>query len=114
MAEVRTLIATTAAVHVSAAVQRYAVDLSRATRTSPHLMLGASPRAPLQLIRASQALAALRGRAFVLPDDVRDLTGTVLPHRLLLSHSAVAAAADVQAVVEEIVRSVPVPDPARA
>ena len=114
VAEVRTLIATTAAVHVSAAVQRYAVELTRATRTSPHLTLGASPRATLQLVRASQALAALRGRAYVLPDDVRDLASTVLPHRLLLSHSAVAAGTDVHAVVDEVVRSVPVPDPARA
>ena len=64
-------------------VQQYAVALTTATRRSPDLRLGASPRATLHLVRASKAWAAMQGREFVLPDDVRDLAPEVLPHRLL-------------------------------
>lgn len=112
--EVRRLIATVAAVHVSGAVQEYTVALVNATRTSPHLTLGASPRATLQLVRSAQALAALRGRNYVLPDDVRDLAATVLSHRLVLSPTAHASGTTVAAVLEEVLRSTPVGDGVRA
>ncbi|NUS65472.1 MAG: AAA family ATPase, partial [Saccharothrix sp.] len=70
-------------VHVSPGVARYAVDLVNATRTSPELRLGASPRATLHLIRAARAAAALDNRGYVLPDDIQALAVPVLAHRLL-------------------------------
>ncbi len=69
---------------VSAPVREYITSLVRATRVSPALRLGASPRGSLALMRAGQALAALRGRDFVLPDDVQYLAVPVLAHRLIL------------------------------
>jgi MoxR-like ATPase len=70
-------------VNVSDAVQRYAVAISTATRRSPELRLGASPRATLHLVRAAKAWAAISGRDYVIPDDVRELAPTILAHRLL-------------------------------
>ena len=64
-------------------MQRYAVSLTAATRKSPELMLGASPRATLHLVRAAKASAALEGRDYVLPDDIQRLARPVLAHRLL-------------------------------
>ena len=61
-------------VHVSTAVQRYAVALTTATRTSNDLHLGASPRATLHLVRAAKAVAATQGRDYVLPDDIHGIT----------------------------------------
>jgi MoxR-like ATPase len=72
-------------VFVSEAVEGYLVDLVRATRDQAGIDLGASPRATLAWFRASQALAALRGRRYVLPDDVKDLAQPVLGHRLIVS-----------------------------
>ena len=70
--------------HVSTAVRRYIVSLCQATRSHPHLRLGASPRAALQLQAAARAEAALAGRGYVLPDDVKAVAVAVLAHRLLL------------------------------
>ncbi|MFL6106351.1 MAG: AAA family ATPase, partial [Marmoricola sp.] len=81
-AEIRKLISVVAGVHVSSAVQRYAVAVTIATRNSPELRLGASPRATLHLVRAARASAAISGRDFVVPDDVHALAPTVLAHRL--------------------------------
>jgi MoxR-like ATPase len=77
--------AAVAAVHGSRELRGYVVALAQATRDDPRVELGASPRAALMLFRASMALAALRGRDHVLPDDVQELAGTVLAHRLLLA-----------------------------
>ena len=82
-AEIRKLISVVTGVHVSDAVQRYAVAISTASRRSPELRLGASPRATLHLVRAAKAWAAMAGRDYVVPDDVRELAHTVLAHRLL-------------------------------
>jgi MoxR-like ATPase len=73
------------AVHGSAALRRYVVAISDATRADPRVELGASPRAGLMLFRAAKAYAALDGRDHALPDDVQKLAGSVLTHRLLLS-----------------------------
>src|SRR5919107_1699631 len=83
-ATVRDLVAAVARLFVSPAIQQYVVALVEATRSSPDLRLGASPRAGLQLLRAARASAALNGRDHVLPDDVQALAGPVLAHRLLL------------------------------
>ncbi len=112
-AEVRKLIDITARVHVSPAVQQYAVSLSTATRRSPDLRLGASPRATLHLVRAAKAWAAMQGREYVLPDDVRDLAPQVLPHRLLPTVEATMSGRRTTEVVEQVLAQVPVPGPAQ-
>ncbi len=111
-AEVRKLIEVTGRVHVSPAVQQYAVALATATRRSPDLRLGASPRSTLQLVRAARTWAAMQGRGYVLPDDVRELAPQVLPHRLLLTMESTMAGRTALQVVEQILAQVPVPGPA--
>ncbi|HQR25782.1 MAG TPA: MoxR family ATPase [Nocardioides sp.] len=108
-AEVHTMIGIVGAVYVSAAVQRYAVTLATATRRSDELALGASPRATLHLVRAAKARAAMRGRDFVLPDDVTALTRPVLAHRLLPSVEAAMSGRTTTAILDSLVASVPVP-----
>ena len=103
------LIEVVRAVHVSQAVKQYTVDLVGATRSSPELRLGASPRATLHLIRSARASAALDGRDFVLPDDVQALAIPVLSHRLLTTAEAQIARRSATAIVRDIVRSVPLP-----
>jgi MoxR-like ATPase len=108
-ATVRTMITTVAAVHASAAVKEYLVDLTTATREHPELRLGASPRASLHLLRAARASAALAGRDHVLPDDVQALAGPVLAHRLLTTPDAQLARRTVTDVLEDVLARVPVP-----
>jgi len=108
-AEVARLIETVRAVHVSDEVRRYAIDLVNASRTSPELRLGASPRATLQLVRAARAAAAMDGRDFVLPDDVQKLAGSVLAHRLLPTAETQISRRTTEQVVAGLVAAVPVP-----
>ena len=96
---------------VSAPIREYITSLVRATRTSPALRLGASPRGSLALMRTGQALAALRGRDFVLPDDVKCLAVPVLAHRLILREEERLRGETQERVLEEIVRQVPIPAP---
>ncbi|MGV9327850.1 AAA family ATPase [Streptosporangium sandarakinum] len=109
-AEVRALIDAVRAVYVSQPVKKYAVDLVTATRTSPDLRLGASPRSTLQLVRAARAHAALSGRDYVIPDDLQELSVPVLAHRLLPSVEAQGQRRMPEQVVAELVRRVPVPE----
>ncbi|MGA8852349.1 MAG: AAA family ATPase [Aeromicrobium sp.] len=102
---VQQMIAAARAVHVSLAVEQYAVAIAQATRTHPDLRLGASPRATLQLVRAAKARAAIRGRDYVLPDDLDALALVVLPHRLV-AHRGAAGAED---IVASIIAHTPVP-----
>ena len=97
-------------IHVSDQVRRYAVDLVIATRNSPELRLGASPRATLHLIRAARAAAALDDRDYVLPDDVQDLAVAVLAHRLLPTAESQIGRRSTEDIVADIVASVPLPD----
>ena len=97
------------AVHVADDVARYVVALARATRESPLVRLGASPRASLALQRAAQASAALDGRDFVVPDDVQALAEPVLAHRLLLSRDTALAGETAGSVLRDLLREVPVP-----
>ncbi|WP_435769429.1 AAA family ATPase [Nocardioides sp. SYSU DS0651] len=110
-AEIRKLCAIVGQVHVSESVQRYAVALTSATRDNPELLLGASPRATLHLVRAAKARAALHRRDYVLPDDLRALVQPVLAHRLLPSSEAAVGGRGVAAILEGIAARVPVPDP---
>jgi MoxR-like ATPase len=107
-AGVRALVAAVGRVHVSEAVRRYVVALVEATRRSPDLRLGASPRAGLQLLRTARATAALAGRDHVLPDDVQTVAVPVLAHRLLLTPDAAAARRRVEQVVTDLLATVPV------
>ena len=97
------------AVRVGDAVRRYVVDLVRATRRIEGIELGASPRAALALFRAAQAHAAIRGRAFVLPDDVKAQATAVLRHRLFLSADAQMRGRTTPAVISEVLARTPVP-----
>ena len=97
------------AVHVVDDVARYVVALTQATRETPLLRLGASPRASLALQRAAQAVAALEGRDFVIPDDVQALAAPVLAHRLLLAREALIDGRGPEDVLREVVANVPVP-----
>jgi MoxR-like ATPase len=96
---------------VSAPVREYIASLVRATRGSPALRLGASPRGSLALMRTGQALAGLRGRDFVLPDDVKYLALPVLAHRLILREEERLRGETQEGVLEEILRQVPIPAP---
>jgi MoxR-like ATPase len=97
------------AVRVGDAVRRYVVDIVRATRAVEGVELGASPRAALALYRASQALAAMRGREHVLPDDVKAQASAVLRHRLFLDANAQMRGRTAEVVVGEILARVAVP-----
>jgi len=111
--QLRSMMRTAQAVFASPPVKQYTVDLVRATREDRELRLGASPRATLQLVRASKARAALDGRDFVLPDDVNALAVPVLAHRLLATNHAVGhhheAVDVVTEIVERIIAATPVP-----
>ncbi|MFG1680322.1 AAA family ATPase [Nonomuraea sp. NPDC049269] len=109
-AEVRALIDAVRGVYVSQPVKKYAIDLAVATRHSPDLRLGASPRSTLQLVRAARANAALSGRDYVIPDDLQELAVPVLAHRLLPSIEAQGQRRLPEQVVAELVRRVPVPE----
>ncbi|WP_159499153.1 MoxR family ATPase [Microbacterium sp. 18062] len=103
-------------IHVSPAVEEYAVGLAHATRVHPDLRLGASPRATLQLVRAAKVWAALDGRSFVIPDDVASLVVPVFAHRLIPTRvsGARADAHSIPAILERIIGTVRVPLAARS
>jgi MoxR-like ATPase len=96
-------------VHVSDAVAGYMLDLVRETRSHPAVELGASPRAALALFRAAQARAAMQGRDFVKPDDVKYLAGPVLAHRLVVTPQTRLRGQGPEQVIQSIVERVPVP-----
>jgi MoxR-like ATPase len=107
--EVAKLIEVVRRVHVSDEVRRYAVAVVGATRQSPDLRLGGSPRATLHLVRAARAEAALDDRDFVLPDDIQRLAIPVLAHRLLPTAEAQIGRRTTEQAVQEILNRVPVP-----
>ena len=90
-------------------ILRYAVALVRSTREHPAIAVGASPRAALWMVRAAKAIACLEARSFVLPEDVQAVIGPTLRHRVMLEPSAEVEGMTPDDVVEEVVRSVPVP-----
>ena len=102
-------IATARRLYAAPTVKRYVVDLVTATRQDRGLRLGASPRASIQLLRASKALAAMAGRDHVLPDDVQQLAEPVLAHRLLPSTESRLSGTTTTDIVREIVARVPLP-----
>jgi MoxR-like ATPase len=96
-------------IHVSPAVRRYIVELTVRTRQSSEVYLGASPRGSLSLFRTGQARAALLGRDYVLPDDIKELAVPVLAHRIIVSPAARLRDLNSDRIVQEIVFDTPVP-----
>jgi MoxR-like ATPase len=100
-------------VHAAPALRRYIVELVRATRTHPGVELGGSPRASLALLRAGRALAAVNGRDYVIPDDVKQLVDPVLAHRLILTPEAQMRQTGASEVLAELLAQVAIPTPDR-
>ena len=96
-------------VHVERLVSEYIVSLVEASRTHDDIYLGASPRGSLALYNSARAWAALQGRDYVIPDDVKDLAEPSLAHRLIISPAARMKNIDSRMVVRELLTSVPVP-----
>lgn len=96
-------------VYVHPALKDHVVDVVAATRAHDSLRLGASPRASLQLLRAARARAAMRGRGYLIPEDVSSLAGAVLAHRVLLGHRAHLAQTPASDIIAELVASIPAP-----
>jgi MoxR-like ATPase len=108
-AEITKLVDVVRTVHVSNAVKQYAVDITGATRRSPDLRLGASPRASLHLVRAARAHAALEARDYVIPDDLQALAVPVLAHRLIAGLEAQMGGRGPEHIVASLLRAIPVP-----
>jgi MoxR-like ATPase len=107
--EVMALIDAVRTVHLALTLQGYMVDLAEASRRHPALLLGLSPRATLQLSRATRARAASQGREYATPDDVKAVAEPVLSHRVMLRPDAMSRGVTGISVIREIVSSVPVP-----
>jgi MoxR-like ATPase len=96
-------------VHLSDAVRDYAYRIVVATRTHPRLTLGASPRAGIALLTAAQAAAAIEGRDFATPDDVKEVADFVIPHRLIVAPDAEIEGVSADDVLRDILAAVAVP-----
>ncbi|UCG67604.1 MAG: MoxR family ATPase [Deltaproteobacteria bacterium] len=98
-------------VRISSPVRQYITDIVRATRGHKSLRFGASPRGSLGLMRTGQALATLRGREYVLPDDIKYLVRPVLAHRLILKEEERLQGKEQEHFLEDIINQIPVPAP---
>jgi MoxR-like ATPase len=119
LSELASLRRATRKVYVDPALSRYAIRIAIATRApdevglaelKPYVSFGASPRGPISLVTAARALALIRGRDYVLPQDLRDLAKDALQHRIVLSYEALAAEAGAGAIVDSVLEAVPVPE----
>ena len=128
MAEVRQILeldeleglrAAARSVYVDPALARYAVQIASATRDpasvglaelAQYVAFGASPRGPISMMIAARALALIRGRDYVLPQDVRELARDALHHRIVLSYEALAAEVEAGSIVDSVLETVPVPE----
>jgi MoxR-like ATPase len=106
-------------VYVDPALSRYAVQIATATRDpeaaglpelAAYVSFGASPRGPISVVTAARALALIRGRDYVLPQDVRELAKDALHHRIVLSYEALAAEVEPGSIVDSVLEVVPVPE----
>lgn len=107
--DIKAMIEERKSIRVEASVRDYIVRVARATRENGDIQLGASPRAALALYQASQAWAAIHGRDYVLPDDVKDLAPAIFSHRLMIAPQAQLRGRSAQELISDIVTSVPVP-----
>ena len=96
-------------IHVDPTVREYIVSIANATRNHANIYLGSSPRGSLSLFRASQALAAMHGRSYVIPDDVKLLARPTLAHRIIVTPATRVRSITSTAILEEILQIVPVP-----
>lgn len=96
-------------IHVDPSIREYIVAIANATRNHPNIYLGASPRGSLALFRAAQALSAMRGCGYVIPDDVKLLARPTLAHRIIVTPAARVRSITSTAILDEILQSVPVP-----
>jgi MoxR-like ATPase len=94
-------------VHVDETLQEYVVSLVNATREHPDLALGVSPRGSLALFKTSQALAAVRGREHVIPDDIKYLVPVTLPHRLIIKPEAELRGRSTSGILHDILENTP-------
>jgi MoxR-like ATPase len=107
--EVNVLVKMARDVHVAPTLKRYVVEIAESTRNHPDVYLGASPRASLYLLKASRAMAASRGRDYVVPDDIKDIALFVLAHRIILSPEAQMRGAEAEDVLDGLLGRVPIP-----
>ncbi len=96
-------------IHVDDSLREYIVNVVNATRTHPNVYLGASPRGSLALFKTAQARAALSGRDYIVPDDVKAMAHATLGHRIIINPASRMKDFDSDMVVNEVLRSVPVP-----
>ena len=96
-------------VHVDEALESYIVDIASRTRSHPQVEVGASPRGSLALMKLARARGALRGRDFVVPDDVKEIAVEGLAHRLILKPDPWIKGVAPSTIVTEVLASVPVP-----
>jgi MoxR-like ATPase len=96
-------------IYMDRAVEDYLLNIVRETRAHVSMRLGASPRASLYLYRSARALAAVRGRTYVIPDDIKDLTVPVLSHRIVLTSRNLLEDVRPEQVILDILNKVPVP-----
>jgi MoxR-like ATPase len=108
-AEVRAMTAAVRTVHLANPLKAYLVDLAEQSRRHPGLQLGLSPRATLQLAKATRSMAAARGRDYALPDDVKSVAEPVLAHRLVVKPEAAARGLTAARAVDELLAAVDVP-----
>lgn len=96
-------------IHVEESIRQYIVRLTEATRTHPNVYLGASPRGSIALFRTAQALAFVRGREFVVPDDVKALVPLTLAHRIIIRSDSRLSGITVDKVLQDVLNKIPVP-----
>ena len=108
-ADIKSMITTARAVHLAPSLKGYLIDIADATRNHPRLAMGMSPRASLNLQRAARSRAVAAGRNYVVPDDIKALAEPVLAHRLVVTPEAQLAGMRSGDVLDEVLRTVPVP-----
>jgi MoxR-like ATPase len=114
LADLRRMQERVVGVHVAPELRRYLLEIVRSTRTDQRLLLGVSPRGSLALYKAAQALAAVRGREFVVPEDIRTIAAPVLRKRILLRPESAGKGVTEDLVIQELLGAVPVPPLAQA
>ena len=96
-------------VHIRTELLDYIAQIVHNTRNNGDIFLGASPRASLAIMQSSKAIAAMRGRGFVTPDDIKSVAIPALNHRLILSHEREMEGVSVESVIQEILKEVEIP-----
>lgn len=93
-------------IYVDNGIKEYIINIVNATRNHPEVYLGSSPRGSLALFRTSQTRAAMAGREYVIPDDVKALAEVTLAHRLIMHHESITAS---RTIINDILKNTPVP-----